>query len=112
MKKTLSLLFAAFVVSSFFATTVMADVKKGQKFYTNKLKVCEKDNIKNGGVFASKNDRDTWSEMKEKNTIIDQWEELCPSGKKVFTKMKKKELQDLYDFCWQYASDGDVPTYK
>ena len=110
MNKNISLFFAALVASSLLVTTAMADAKAGQKYYSKKLKMCEKNGIKNGGVFASRNDRDTWSEMSDNGKIVDQWKEICPNNADIISKMKKKEIQDLYDFCWQYASDGDVPS--
>lgn len=110
MNKKISLLFVALVVSSLLVTTAMADAKAGQKYYSKKLKTCEKNGIKNGGVFASRNDRDTWFDMNQNGKIVDQWKEICPSNVDLFSKMKKQEIQDLYDFCWQYASDGDVPS--
>ncbi len=112
MKKNISLLLAMLVASSVFATAATADAKKGQKYYNKNLKECEKDGIKDGSVFTGRNDRDAWSEMKENDKIVDQWKELCPSGAKKFDKMKKKDIEDLADFCWQYASDGDFPTGK
>jgi hypothetical protein len=110
MKKNISLLLAIFVANSAFATVATADAEKGHKYYNKNLKECEKDGIKDGSVFTGRNDRDTWSEMKENNKIVDQWKELCPSATKKFDKMKKKDIENLADFCWQYASDGDFPT--
>ncbi len=110
MKKNTSLLMAALIATSMFTTVTIADASKGQKYYNKNLKVCEKDGIKDASVFTGKNDRDTWSEIKEKGTIVEQWKELCPSAAKKFDKMKKKDIEDLTDFCWQYASDGDFPT--
>ena len=110
MKKTTSLLLAAMVAGSLFATNAMADAKAGQKYYLKKLKVCEKDGLKTGGNFATKHDRDTWAEKKDGGELVDAWKEICPSGDAKFDKMKPADIQDLYDFCWQYASDGDVPS--
>ena len=110
MKKTTSLLLAAMVAGSLFATNAMADAKQGQKYYLKKLKDCKKDGIKDGGNFAAKHDRDSWAEKKESNELINAWKEICPSGASKIEKMKPEEVTDLYDFCWQYASDGDVPS--
>ncbi|MBA3027179.1 MAG: cytochrome C [Sulfurimonas sp.] len=110
MKKTTSLLLAAMLAGSVFATGAMADAKQGQKYYLKKLKVCKKDGITNGGNFATKHDRDTWAEKKESGELLNAWKEICPSGESKFDKMKPDDITDLYDFCWQYASDGDVPS--
>ncbi|DAB30009.1 MAG TPA: cytochrome C [Sulfurimonas sp. UBA12504] len=110
MKKTTSLLLAATLAGSLFATNAMADAKAGQKYYLKKLKDSKKDGIANGGNFATKHDRDTWAEKKESGELLNAWKEICPSGEKKFDKMKEGDVTDLYDFCWQYASDGDVPS--
>jgi len=110
MKKTTSLLLAAMVAGSVFTTSAMADAKKGQKFYLKKLKVCKKDGLKNGAVFATKHDRKTWADLKESNGLTAEWKTICPSGAKKIDKMKDKDVTDLYDFVWKYASDGEVPS--
>ncbi len=110
MGKSTSSLFVTFVASLILTTTVMADAAKGQKYYLKNLKECQKDGLKNGANFAAKNDRDTWTDLKTNNKLVEQWKEICPSGAKKIEKMKAKEMEDLFDFCWQYASDGDVPS--
>ncbi|MDD2789879.1 MAG: cytochrome C [Sulfurimonas sp.] len=110
MTKTTSLLLAAMVAGSLFATNAMADAKAGQKYYLKKLKACKKDGVTNGGNFAAKHDRDTWAEKKESGELLGAWKEICPSGESKIDKMKPEDITDLYDFCWQYASDGDVPS--
>jgi hypothetical protein len=110
MTKTTSLLLAAMVAGSVFTTSAMADAKKGQKFYLKKLKVCKKDGLKNGAVFAIKHDRKTWASLKESGKLVDEWKTICPSGVKKINKMKEKDVTNLYDFVWKYASDGEVPS--
>jgi hypothetical protein len=113
MKKTTSLLLAAMVAGSVFTTSAMADgenAKKGQKFYLKKLKVCKKDGLKNGAVFATKHDRKTWKALKESGKLQDEWKTICPHGEKKINKMKPKHVDNLYDFVWKYASDGEVPS--
>jgi len=113
MRKTTSLLLAAMVAGSVFTTSAMADgeyAKKGQKFYLKKLKVCKKDKLKNGAVFATKHDRKEWASFKESNTLQDEWKAICPHGEKKINKMKAKDITNLYDFVWKYASDGEVPS--
>jgi len=114
MKKTTSLLLAAMVAGSVFTTSAMAsdgdNAKKGQKFYLKKLKVCKKDGLKNGAVFATKHDRKEWASFKESNKLQDEWKKICPHGEKKINKMKPKHVNSLYDFVWKYASDGEVPS--
>ncbi|QSZ41104.1 cytochrome C [Sulfurimonas aquatica] len=110
MKKTTSLLLAAMVAGSVFTTSAMADAKKGQKYYLKKLKVCKKDGLKNGAVFATKHDRKSWEDLKASGKLMDEWKTICPSGAKKFKKMKEKDITNVYDFVWKYASDGEVPS--
>ncbi|MEN8303171.1 MAG: cytochrome C [Campylobacterota bacterium] len=110
MTKTTSLLLAALVAGSVFSTSAMADAKKGQKYYLKKLKNCKKDGLKDGAVFATKHDRASWAKIKDAGNLKAEWLKLCPHGEKRFNKMKDKDVTNLYDFVWKYASDGDVPS--
>jgi len=110
MKKTTSLLLAALVAGMAFTTSLSADAKRGQKFYLKKLKVCKKDGIKNGGIFAIKHSRHEWSAIKEQGDLQKEWIAICPHGEKKIKKMKPKDVKNLYDFVWKYASDGEVPS--
>ncbi|WP_415396624.1 cytochrome C [Sulfurimonas sp. CS5] len=110
MKKLISLLLTLLVASTVFSTVVSADDKKGQKYYNKKLKVCKKNGVQSAASFAARNDRESWADAKEDGKLQNAWKEICPSGAKKFDKMKPKQVQDLYDFVWQYASDGDVPS--
>ena len=110
MKKMTSIVLAAAVAMSAFTTVASADAKKGQKYYLKKLKVCKKDGLKNGALFASKHSRAEWASIKTDGKLMESWKGLCPSGVKKFDKMKPKHINDLYDFVWKYASDGDVPS--
>ena len=110
MKKTSSLLLAALVASSMLSTTVSADAKKGQKYYLKKLKACKKDGLKNGALFATKHTRAEWASVKDAGTLTAEFTTICPHGEKKFAKMKEKDVTNLYDFVWKYASDGDIPS--
>ncbi len=92
------------------STVASADAKKGQKFYLKKLKVCKKDGLKNGAVFAVKHDRKGWASIKESGKLQEEWTSICPHGVKKIKKMKAKDINNLYDFVWKYASDGEVPS--
>ena len=110
MKKKLSLLVAVILATSVFTTSVMADAKKGQKYYLKKLKICKKDGLKNGAVFATKHSRKEWAGIKDAGTLQDEWKSICAHGVKKINKMKEKDINNLYDFVWKYASDGEVPS--
>lgn len=110
MKKTTSLLLAALVAGSVFTTSAVADASKGQRFYLKKLKVCKKDGLKNGAVFAIKHDRRGWESIKKSGKLQAEWTKICPHGAKKIKKMKEKDVKNLYDFVWKYASDGETPS--
>ncbi len=110
MRKTTSILLAAVVASSMFATSAMADAKKGQKFYLKKMKACKKDGLKTGHSFAIKNDQKTWASLKADGKLVDEWIKNCPHGEKKIKKMKQKNIDNLYDFCYKYAADGETPS--
>ena len=101
---------AALVAGSVFTTSAMADAKKGQKFYLKKMKACKKDGLKTGHDFALRNNQAGWAKIKADGKLIDEWVKNCPSGEKKIKKMKEKDINNLYDFCHKYASDGEVPS--
>jgi len=111
MKKMTSLLLATMVAGSVFTTSAMADASRGKMVYMKKLKnVCKKDAIKNGAVFAIKHDRRGWASLKESGKLEEAWIQICPHGTKKIKKMREKDVHNLYDFVWKYASDGEVPS--
>ena len=110
MHPLLKTVLAAIAIVAVSSTVVSADAKKGQKYYLKKLKVCKKDGLKNGAVFATKHDRKSWESMKKSHKLMHEWKSICPSGAKKFDKMREKDIINLYDFVWKYASDGDVPS--
>ena len=112
MKKTTSLLLVALVAGSVLTTSAMADAKHGKRYYMKKLKsVCKKDDgPKNGAIFATKHSRQEWASIKAAGKLQDAWNSICPHGEKKIKKMKPKDVENLYDFCWKYASDGETPN--
>ena len=110
MNKLLKTVLASMMILAMSTTVVSADAKKGQKYYLKKLKVCKKDGLKNGAIFATKHDRKTWASLKDSGNIVSQWKTICPSGVKKIKKMKAKDITNLYDFVWKYASDGETPS--
>jgi len=110
MKTLLKTVLASVMILAVLTTAASADAKKGQKYYLKKLKVCKKDGLKNGAVFATKHDRKSWEALKSSGKLVDEWKTICPSGEKKIVKMKEKDVTNLYDFVWKYASDGEVPS--
>ena len=110
MKTLLKTTLASLTVLALTTSVASADAKKGQKYYLKKLKVCKKDGLKNGAVFATKHTRKEWTKLKESGKLMEEWQNICPSGTKKFSKMKEKHIEDLYDFVHKYAADGEVPS--
>ena len=111
MKKTTSLLLTAMMSMSVVATSSMADASRGKMVYMKKLKsVCKKDAIKNGGLFAIKHDRRGWAALKDAGKLQEEWTTICPHGAKKIKRMREKDVKNLYDFVWKYASDGEAPS--
>jgi len=98
-KLAVAALFAFAVVS----TTASADVAKGQKLYSKKLKAaCGF----TGAKFAAKHTQDEWKALKESGKMGEEIATLCPSA-----KFKDKWADDIFDFANEYASDsGNVPS--
>ncbi|MBA1433456.1 MAG: cytochrome C [Epsilonproteobacteria bacterium] len=111
MKKTTSLLLAALVSVSVFTTAATADASKGQRIYLKKLKgACKKDGLKSGAVFAIKHDRHGWEAIQKAGKLKAEWVKICPHAAKKVKKLRKKDVKNLYDFVWKYASDGATPS--
>lgn len=111
MKKTTSLVLTALMASSVLATSIAADPAKGQRVYLKKLKgVCKKAGLKNGADLSKKKNRKDWESIKEAGKLKEEWISICPTGEKKINKLRDKDVEDLYDFCWKYANDGDMPA--
>ncbi len=106
MKKFLGIVAAGTLAISLLSTSAMADPAKGQKIYLKKLKkACGF----NGAKMSAMHTQDEWEEIKENGKLEDEIIKLCPKVKKGY--LKKKWLDDLYDFFYKYASDsGNVPS--
>jgi len=106
MKKLFGSLVAGALLMGVMSSNVMADPAKGQKIYLKKLKkACGF----NGAKMSAKHTQDEWEEIKNEGKLEDEIIKLCPKVKKGY--LKKKWLDDLYDFFYNYASDsGNVPS--
>jgi len=104
MTKFTKLAVAALFAFAVVGTTASADVAKGQKLYSKKLKgACGF----TGAKFAGKHTQDEWEKIKEAGKFGEEAKNLCPK----LTKFKDKYTNDLYDFAYEYASDsGNVPS--
>jgi len=105
MNRLSKLVLATTIVLAMGSTVVSADVAKGQKLYTKKLK--EACNI-TGAVAAGKHTQDEWTEIGTAGMAAE-IKKICPSVKD--KALKEKYLQHYFDFFNEYASDsGNVPS--
>ncbi|RLA79222.1 MAG: cytochrome C [Epsilonproteobacteria bacterium] len=105
MNKIVKIALGATLLLSLGATTVSADVAKGQKLYTKKLKG---DCGITGAAAAGKHTQDEWSEIGTAGMAAE-IKNLCPSVKD--KALKGKYLPHYLDFFKEYGSDsGNVPS--
>lgn len=88
------------------STTATADVKKGQKLFTKKLKgACGI----TGAAMAGKHTQAEWTAIQEAGKMAEEIKTICPDVKD--SAIKDKYLEDYYDFFKEYGSDsGNVPS--
>ncbi len=104
MSKLLKLALTAAVACSLTATVASADVTKGQKLFSKKLK---KSCGISGAKMASKHSQDEWEEIMENGEMVKEIKTICPNIKKV----KEKFIPHYFDFFYEYANDsGNVPS--
>jgi hypothetical protein len=104
MTKFTKLAVAALFAFAVMSTTASANVAKGQKLYSKKLKsACGF----TGAKFSAKHTQGEWEKIKEDGKMAEEIKNICPKSK----DLKEKYLNDIYDFANEYASDsGNVPS--
>ena len=105
MNRLSKLVLAATIVLAMGSTVASADVAKGQKLYTKKLKgACGI----TGAAAAGKHTQDEWAEIGTAG-MAEEIKKICPNVKD--KALKEKYLQHYFDFFNEYASDsGNVPS--
>ncbi len=104
MNTLLKLALAGAIALAMSSTVASADVTKGQKLYSKKLK---KKCGFSGAKMAQKHTQDQWEAIQEAGTLDAEIMTICPKVKKV----KGKYLPHFYDFFYEYANDsGNVPS--
>jgi hypothetical protein len=102
--KLFKMALVAMFALSLATTTASADVAKGQKLFSKKLK---KGCGMSGAKFAAQHSQDEWEEIMENGKMADEIMKICPDVKKV----KEKYIEHFYDFAYEYANDsGNVPS--
>ena len=104
MNKLLKLVLAGAVALAMSTTVASADVTKGQKLFSKKLKkACGI----TGSKMAAKHTQDEWEEIMENGEMAKEIKTICPKVEKV----KEKFIPHYFDFFYEYASDsGNVPS--
>ncbi|MEA3354040.1 MAG: cytochrome C [Campylobacterota bacterium] len=106
MNRLLKTVLSTAIVAGLAATAVQADVKKGQKLYSKKLKkACGV----TGAKMAGKHTQDEWKSILESGKLADEIKSICPGVKD--KSLKDKYMEHYYDFFHEYGSDsGNVPS--
>ena len=106
MNTIVKIALAAIIMLGMSATTLSADVGKGQKLYLKKLKgACNM----NGAKMASQHSQDEWETIGKGDGMAAEIKKICPTVKD--KALKGKYLPHYYDFFYEYANDsGNVPS--
>ncbi len=111
MKSLIRVLLIGTLLGSTGASSLMADVKKGQKHY---LKTFKSKFKMNGTKFAALHTQEEWISLfeEEGKGFVLEFSQRFPKSKKLLSKPKVwKKLQHVRDFAIEYASDsGNVPS--
>ncbi len=111
MRNLAKILLISVLLGSISSSALMADVKKGQKFY---LKTFKSKFKMNGVKFATLHTQDEWRALfeNEGEAFKKEFSERFPKSKKTLSNPKVwKKLQHVKDFAIEYASDsGNVPS--
>ena len=85
-------------------TVATADVKKGQKIFKKKFrKKCRFSGVK----FARHHTQAEWEELWDDGKFQDEAKKICPRLQ--IDKIKDSWWEHVYDFSYEYASDGVIP---
>jgi hypothetical protein len=106
MNSLLKVVLASVMVLAVSTTVASADVKKGQKLFTKKLKgACGI----TGAAMAGKHTQGEWTDIQKSGKMADEIKVICPKVKD--KALKDKYMEHYYDFFKEYGSDsGNVPS--
>jgi mono/diheme cytochrome c family protein len=108
MLKSISLLFTGLIATSVMATSVLADIEKGQKLYLKTCKTCHG----NGTKGASMKTQEEWNDLFANDGAEIIKKHTTTPAKPFFDGDGfKSQSKDMRDFLFEYGSDsGNVPT--
>lgn len=106
MNKIVKIALGAAIVLAMGVTTASADVAKGQKLFTKKLKkACSM----SGAAIAGKHTQSEWSQINEDGKLANEIKTICPAVDD--KNLQDKYLEHYFDFFHEYANDsGNVPS--
>ena len=111
MKNVIRVLLISLLLGSFGSSVLVADIKKGQKYY---LKTFKSKFKMNGVKFATLHTQEEWRALFENQGegFIKEFSERYPKSQKLLNNPKTwKKLQHVRDFAIEYANDsGNVPS--
>ena len=104
--KLLKLIMASSLVLGVTATSLSADVIKGQKLFSKLLKdPCDM----TGAKFAAKHSQDEWKELKASGKFEAEVIKICPKVK--VGDLSESAQGHIIDFAIEFANDsGNVPA--
>ena len=102
MKNITKLAVAALLGLAVMTTSASAgSITKGQKIYSKKIKGQCGDKIATDFTKVLK--QKEWEELYKAGKFEDKVKEICPD----ITKYKEKWSEDLFEFAYEYAADGE-----
>jgi cytochrome c2 len=102
-------IFSALIALGVLATAANADIKKGQKAYLKKCKICHGNGTKGAAMKTQKE----WAAAFENDAkIFREWHKDDKKAMKYINSSRfKKDAPNLKDFLYEYGSDsGNVPS--
>jgi len=111
MRQLIKIVLIAVLLGSTGSSVLMADIKKGQKYYLKSFKSKFK---MNGTKFATLHTQDEWTALFENRGegFIKEFSKNYPKSEKLLANPNTwKKLQHIKDFAIEYANDsGNVPS--
>ena len=106
MNRLLKLALIGAIALGLSGTVASADVAKGQKLFSKKLKkACEM----TGAKMAGQHTQDEWEKIHTDGNLKTELKTICPNLED--SALKDKFMEHYFDFFYEYASDsGNVPS--
>ena len=104
MKKVMVIMFAIMFAMVSTTSVAAANAKTGQKIFKKKFrKKCRFSGVK----FARHHTQGEWEEIWDAGEFKNEAQKICPKLK--IEDIKESWWEHVYDFSYEYASDGHIP---